>query len=321
MALIYKELIKLIKLENTEECLSNKRISEICTIAYEQKINLKEFNIINSFEDKTIDDYLKAGAKKILIYFNHGLGDVIMFAPAFKKLKEKYPNAQIDFLALQGVFPGISSVNDYKGITLDYEYVFIPSFPSLTASSSKLKKGVFSAKYEVGVEIDEKLCPFKYIESPIVLLHFQSSSDPHLFNCDMELAKKIWNEVIDYGKIPMETQFIGAKHNEINQKFDFINNTTRSAKAKVSSLIGLIQNSYALIGINSGSLITSASINKYRTACLNTFKGGFGEISRFIDLPKNNIIDVENYRDGMIYEWLNSLKNLPLTTEILLSQK
>ena len=52
---------------------------------------------INLNSDKKVVDYLRPNGKYQLYMGHHGLGDVVMFYPIFKKLQKDYPNCLIDF--------------------------------------------------------------------------------------------------------------------------------------------------------------------------------------------------------------------------------
>ena len=51
--------------------------------------------MITSYKDKKLVEYIKPGGR-YLIRFGHGLGDTIMFMPAFYRLQQLYPESQID---------------------------------------------------------------------------------------------------------------------------------------------------------------------------------------------------------------------------------
>ena len=112
----------------------------------------------------------------------------------------------------------------------------------------------------------------------------------------------IWNEIIQAEKIPMECHFEHIFHNPVNRKYDFINSTVRGSTSKLSNLIGLIQHSFAFIGVASGPFITSLSVMPARTFYLEKHHK-LENYTRLV-LPK---VDVMNYRNGVVKEWLTNL--------------
>lgn len=263
----------------------------------------QEFNIIKDFKSKKVVEYLTNDVKSILIIFIHGLGDTIMFLPIIDKLRKKYKykNIKIDLLLANGQEAFFDSIQDNKGVALNYDYLFYIDFPWVC--NKKIKKGQYSAANEFGISIGDELPKIPHVESPIVLLHFCSTSATDINNCDYETAKTIWNEVKDLGKIPMECHFIHQWHNWTNKKYDFIDNHVRDIKPEISTLVGLISNSYAFLGVPSGPLCVSAAVNKNRTACLQQIN----DINCYISM--DNIIDINNYKEGDVYKWLSKLYN------------
>ncbi|AZV47317.1 hypothetical protein C3L23_08540 [Nautilia sp. PV-1] len=104
---------------------------------------------------------------KILIIHTYGMGDMIMFTPALKKIKEKYPKAEIDFVVFQkfAINP-IKNCDFVKNIyTSDFNIKNIIKtvyflrknkydISFVTSGTSSLKGGLFSfligAKERVG---------------------------------------------------------------------------------------------------------------------------------------------------------------------------
>jgi hypothetical protein len=139
------------------------------------------------------------------------------------------------------------------------------------------------------------------IKSPVVLVHFQGTCLPNSVNCPPEVAEKIWAEIRDSGKIPLECHFLHAYANPENNKYDFIDNSVRPYRACLSNLIGLVQNSFAFIGVASGPFCVAASCIPERTLFL--------ENKHRVECYANNIqsVSVTNFEEGKITNWLSSL--------------
>ena len=74
--------------------------------------------MITDYKDKKLAEYLEPGMKA-LIRFGHGLGDTIMFMPAFTLLRRLYPETQIDLYVECGQEEIFESVPDKEGKDYD----------------------------------------------------------------------------------------------------------------------------------------------------------------------------------------------------------
>lgn len=253
--------------------------------------------MITNYKDKKLIEYLKDG-QKILIRFGHGLGDTLLFMPIFYKLKTLYPQVQFDLYVESGQEEIFESVSDKDA--QGYDHVFHLNFP-MSEGWGGVSKPEKCCLDEIGIEPITKvvdLKPFLY-DSPIVAIHFQGTALPDSVGCSEVIAKQIWQEVKDCGKIPLEVHFEHCWHNPVNKKFDFINSTVRGSKASLFNLIGLIRNSCAFIGVASGPFIVALSVIPERTLFLE-------KAHKLYNYTKEPIakIDLSNFQPGSIKSWL-----------------
>lgn len=254
--------------------------------------------MISDFKDKKLVEYLEPGMK-VLIRFGHGWGDTQMFMPAFWILQRRFPNVTIDIYLECGqeeIF-----VTYPEKDSKEHDLVFSLNFPMSEGSAfTKVEKCCIE---EIGIKpFDEFFPTFQRYRSPFVACHFQGTALPNSVNCPEATAQKIWNEVIEAGYIPIECHFEHCFHNPVNAKYGFISNSVRGCRAELSKLIGLIQHSFAFIGVASGPLITALCVMPTRTMYLErTHK--LSSYTR-MDIAKT---DVMNYQDGTLKAWLESL--------------
>lgn len=250
--------------------------------------------MITDFKQKKLVEYLKPN-QKVLIRFGHGLGDTLMFLPVMDKLRKGYPKTQIDLYVEAGQEELFGDTMDKEG--KGYDLVFSLDYPM--SEGSDLTKTEKCCRDEIGIEPPKKeVADLEKQESPFVAVHFQGTALPGSVNCPEETAKKIWQEIKDFGKIPIECHFEHLFHNPENKKFDFINRDVRDCKTDIKSLIGLIQHSFAFVGIASGPLVVALSVMPDRTFYLE-------KNHKLKNYTKKNI--QQNYKEGVIKQWLNTL--------------
>jgi len=258
--------------------------------------------MITNFKDKKLIEYLTNKPKKVLIRFGHGWGDTLMFMPVFYWLRKKYPDTQIDIYLECGQEDIFESHPDKEG--KGYNYVFSLDFPM--SEGTRLTKQHKCLIEEIGVDpencyVDDFVNLPRYC-SPFVAVHFQGTALPGSVNCPEKLAKQIWREIEEAGFIPIECHFEHIFHNSKNKKYSFINRDVRNINASLDKLIGLLQNSYAFIGVASGPLITALSIMPESTFYLEN-KHSIKTYTA-LDIKKAN---VSSYKLNTIKNWLNNL--------------
>jgi len=258
--------------------------------------------MITNYKDKKLVEYLEPG-QKVLIRFGHGLGDTIMFVPIFQRLREIYSNVHFDLYLETGqekIFDSLC-VSDKEG--KGYDHVFHLDFPM--SEGSGLTKGQKCCIDEIGIEPTYELPQFPKYESPFVAVHFHGTALPDSVGCPSDIAEAIWNDIIEYGKIPIECHFRHVFHNPINELFPFITRHVRDCKAEIPSLIGLIQRSHAFIGVASGPFMVALSLSPHRLLYLEKNH----KISDYTKLGVASINIKEGYVKGSIKQWLSSLSH------------
>jgi len=260
-------------------------------------------------EKKLHDVILKTKAKKVLIFFWHGLGDLVMFIKPFEKLKELHPNVHFDL----GIVRGIGQEEIYKGaigFTSDvkledqnYDVVAKIHFP-MSESQDKNTKGEWCCIHELGIPPvaghSIKDCP---TPNRLVGVHFNITCLPESCNPDEKVAQNIWTEIKSAGMIPIETHFEHIFHNPENKKFDFVDCTVRKVKPRVSTLAGLLANCGAFVGVVSGNFHVAMAVMPINRICL--LEKDF--TAPMFTKEKIKRVNIKNYTQGEIEKWLQTL--------------
>ena len=274
--------------------------------------------LITSYDGMKVADYLRLERpSKVALVFWHGLGDLVMFLTTFHALRKQFREIKIDLALQEGVGQGvlvpdavlISNPNKALG---GYDYTFQVHYPMAEGMRGEWTKNEWCCVSELGISPINTYPAFRQLKVPkpvggkyLVGLHFQATALPNACNPSEEVAERIWNEVKGTGFMPVETFFKHRYYNPVNEKFPFIpdSRTVRHLAPTVSSLIALLQLCYANICVASGNLPLSLAIAPERLLYL---KKDF-DISSYTKHPVPSV-DVENYHEGAVKQWLESLK-------------
>jgi len=254
--------------------------------------------IISEYTNKKLVEYLQEDMK-VLIRFGHGWGDTLMFMPIFHSLQIGYPKIKFDIYLENGQEEIFESYPDKNNG--EHDLVFHLDFPM--SEGTGLTKQEKCCKDEIGIEWKvEAQIPIPKQTSPFVAVHFQGTALPGSVNCPKDVAYKIWDEIIEFGKIPIECHFEHNFHNPVNKVYSFINRSVRDCKADLRNLIGLIQHSFAFIGVASGPFVTALCEIPQRTLFLEN-RHKLSDYTRE-DIKK---IDANNYENGSVKQWLSQI--------------
>lgn len=263
--------------------------------------------VIYDYSHKKVADYLLTGCKA-LIDFPHGLGDDVMFMPLLVKMRELYPQSEIDVRWADGrtdVFPQPKQ-------TAYYDYVFKMAFRE-TPDEARFRaysKPECCCIKELGIPFDLSMDftwqPPKF-DSPFIGVSFMCNSNSHN-NIPYSVAKQVWTAIQERGMIPIEIYFHHQQFNTKNKPYDFINCSTRGVKPSVEAFTATLQSCRGFVGVNSGTLCMTSAMypdrvlhlyNRhhftfYRKRPVNFIVAdgcsqfNFAELCRWIDCIKTN---------------------------------
>lgn len=265
------------------------------------------------YNEVKLHDFLKTkGAKRVLLFFWHGLGDLIMFLEPYRALRAALPDVHFDL----GIIKGIGQeeiVPDALGFTtdadldkLDYDVVSKIHFP-MSEGQEQYTKGEWCCIHELGIEPVSGHtigpCP---TESRLVAVHYNITCLPGSCNPSEAVAGQIWKEIRGAGYIPIESHFEHTFHNPVNKKFDFVDATVRGCRPRISTLAGLIKSSYAFIGVVSGNFHVATSILP-PSRILLLEKDFTAPMFTKLPIGRCNIKD-DIFKGGEVTQWLTALQ-------------
>lgn len=248
-------------------------------------------------------------AKRVLLFFWHGLGDLIMFLEPYRVLRELNPDVHFDLGIVKGigqeeVVPeAIGFTTDKDLDKLDYDIVSKIHFP-MSEGQEQYTKGEWCCIHELGIPpVCGHVAPALAKPKRLISVHFNITCLPASCNPDEATAKKVWDEIIQAGCIPIESHFEHTFHNPVNKKFDFVNATVRECLPRVSTLAGLIADSAAFIGVVSGNFHTALAVLPPERIML--LEKDF-TAPMFTKLPVGRC-DIKQYKEGTVKKWLTDL--------------
>jgi len=223
-------------------------------------------------KDKKLVEYIQEiKAKRVLLVFWHGLGDLVMFLNPFLALTKCLPGVIFDLAVQKGlgfeeVTADLENTNIkpidgsfFSDVPLEYDIVADIDFP-MSEGQIELTKGEYCCVHELGIPPVNGHKELTHGVNRLIGIHYQITCLPDACNPDEETAKMIWDDVLNAGFIPLEMHFQHVFHNPVNKMFPFIDCTVRRARPQVSSLIGLIQQCAGVICVVSGNLHVSLSV-------------------------------------------------------------
>jgi len=259
--------------------------------------------IVDQYKDKKLLDYIQPNGR-YLLRFGHGAGDSIMFMPLLDWLRSSYPKSIFDLYVECGQEEIWDSVDELE--PSGYDIIFIIHFPM--SEGTDLLKQHKCGLDEIGIPFEcligiPELVILPQLPSPLVALHFHGTALPNSVNCPEKIAKQVWQEVKDFGLIPIEVHFQHVFHNKANVKFNWIDLSVRNYRATLQNLFGLIQRCHAFIGVASGPLVAAMSIMPERTMYLERSH----PLRTYTTDERIQSVDVMDYECGSILKWLEGL--------------
>lgn len=260
--------------------------------------------LINNFSTKKVSDYLDTGKyKNVLLIMQHGLGDAIMFySVCYKTLIKKYPQIKFSFKTHLGQEQIFESVDNNQN---NYDICFKFSFPCSEWGIVDETKAEKCCRVELGIkpEIENYQLPKKF-NSPLVGVHFNSTSCPNM-NVPKEFAQKLWNQITDYGLIPIDTHMRHQFDNKRSVVYDFQScRRIDNVKATTPKLLGLLSSCCGFAGVPSGNMTCALSVFPPEKILYitSTFSA-----KRLIRLSVHEMNWEKGYNENIVKKWLECL--------------
>jgi hypothetical protein len=230
-----------------------------------------------------------------------------MFMPLLDRLRELFPETQIDIGLQAGVgqdvlFPHSVPITDPNARQDDYECTFLIHFPMSEHLQGAKTKAEWCCEEELGIEPFDSLPDLPKWRSPLVACHFQATALPDPCNPTPEVVEAIWKEIEEVGLIPIESFFKHGYFNPVNEKHPVIDRDIRNVKPSIPKLVGLLRNCFASICVASGNLPVSLAVMPRRTLYL-------AKAYPISCYTREDIewVDVNNYEPGFVRRWLVKL--------------
>jgi hypothetical protein len=259
--------------------------------------------MITDFREKKLASYLVPD-QKVLIRFGHGLGDTMMFYPCLEALRCLYPQTVIDLYVENGQEEIWTSIGDKDAP--GYDLVFSLDF-AMSEGENGLTKAEKCCRDELGIPaVDRPWTRLPCYDTPLVCCHFQGTALPGSVNWPWDQARQVWQEVAAFGKLPFECHFQHGFHNPANEQYPFVDNSARRYRASLPNLIGLLQRSWAFIGVASGPWCVAMSVLPGRTLLLEKDH----KLESYTHEPAARLT-LDDFQEGQITSWLTSLRDDP----------
>lgn len=259
---------------------------------------------------KKLVEYLDTGEfKKVLLPCWHGIGDIVMFNAPLTYLRNKYPHIKIDVGLAAGLQEEIllTGVVNLEGswkedvLKMDYDLVFACHMPLEDASNVNQTKAEVCCIKELGIPPVSGHLPIP--KKKIVGVHFHNTSVAFAANPPEEVCKKVWDEIIQAGMIPVETLFQhGFYNSNTSGKYGFTTNHVREWPARLDACVAVVGSCDYFIGAVSGNFHLALSLLPYdKVALLEKDL----KVGHFTKMPVKGI-DCKQYVEGSVREWLKT---------------
>lgn len=266
---------------------------------------------------------LREKSGRLLLVFNHGVGDFILFLPVFEEMKRQFPQLNISIGAqykrgFEVIYPDIVCA-DFPYVLKQFglfDYVYEVHYPNAIdqfisiADSTEPAKPYLAAYYEFGMSPFE-WAPYKLAEvrAPFknVGVHFFGHTGEKEKNCSQDVAEAIWDEIIEAGYTPFEIHMRPQLRNEYLEdlegdsfKYATEDNSLRFQNPDLGVMRDAIRSCTWFIGVDSGPLYMSTAIlGQSRLIGLENEK----RIHNFIPIHFNTV-SIKEYKKGSIKQLL-----------------
>lgn len=260
---------------------------------------------ITQYPIEKISDLVKPG-QKVLIEYECGLGDVIMFLPYYEEMKRLFPDVEFSLKTKnQDCF------FDYNRNMEYYDWVFRCDsfFNEETPGLQKYTKPECNCVLQLGIPYNKELeytVKLPHESSPFVGMSFCNSCFPERINCTYETAKMLWERVRTNGMVPIELftpTYRQAWERPENKKFDFVDCTMRGMGPDLKRMLSLMATCRGHASVATGNFHYAMTLNPEKVLYIeNKFSYKF--------FTNKNILSVNTLKPdmGVIEEWIQRLK-------------
>jgi len=281
-------------------------------------------NFINNFKNKKLVEYLKPyQGGKILLLFQHGLGDLILFMPLVKELKKNFSRITFkighdlkrDFSFIGDLSFPIDGTGDFRKILRLFTYVFNVEYPEPDMNKSRvtIMKPYLCNEREIGLnnfiwEPYKLEVPLKNEDSNIIGCHFFGNTNARHKNPTDACVIRIWKEVEKAGYIPYEIHmlhhFIKDSNQQLGNNLFQKGESLRFEEPSIRKMIEKISECKYFIGVDSGPLYLAGSILGFDKV-IGVQK--YLEINRYLPIEISKV-DIRYYKPNSIVKAIQILE-------------
>lgn len=259
----------------------------------------------------TVADYIKEGAKNILIDYPHGLGDLIMFYPHFKAFTHRKGYEHIRFSlkaadAFTSLLPWCTDEDTFDTI------IWFPArFNEREPALKGMTKPQANVVYDLGGEYDPSLdyteplvAPLENRFSRFVGLNFCCSCYPREGNCPERTARMLWEAVQGAGFIPIEV-FAPKTSRAENARYSFVKMSMRDVGLGIGRMMDVLRGLRGMASVSTGTWHYGMAAYPAQTLYL---RNQFDE--KCYTSKECLVLDVNRPDQAVIGKWLERLKEI-----------
>ena len=263
---------------------------------------------------------LKYRGGRMLLSFQHGLGDLINFLPLFMYLPKHYSNWKFSLalnfkMGMQAIVPikGLYDINE-RTLWPRFDFMYRVQYPEPSVIDT-VSKPLICAREEFGID------PANVAWSPVQLhprkafsrdprrvgIHFFGHTSPHNKSCTTDLASVLWDELFEAGFHPFEIQM--QKPGQDVERLPFITpaNSLRYQPANLQVMVDFLHSCQWFVGIDSGPLYTAiASIGSDRCVAMELKN----RVQNYAPCDITSV-SIEGYQRGSLVKTLQGKEGKP----------
>ena len=223
--------------------------------------------VVGDLSKKKLVEYLYPGARVLVQFNRHGIGDQIMFQPLYQRLKVLHPEVEWHLEPNRDQQYFKESPEAPVDLVFNIAFKETAGMP-LPAHAHPRSKAHRCAVEELGIPFGESLDftwrPGK-VESSIKLedncigVETQIQSVPHR-GLDEKRAQLIWDYIKHLGFTPIEVCFNNFNFNTKNIRPKFVDYSCRDFEASEENMFSVIQQCKGFVGVNTGTFCAATCI-------------------------------------------------------------
>ena len=228
----------------------------------------------------------------------------MFYSTCLGALKKRYPGIEFTFATYNSQDVLFGRVDDSPD---HYDIAFALGYPCSEWGPINETKSEKCARVELGLPmpLEERYSLPKSFPSPLIGVHFNSTSCPS-FDAPPDFGRKLWDQIIEAGLIPIDTHMRHQWDNSHSVIHDFEQcRRIDNVPASLDKLIGLISVCRGFAGVPSGNLICAMSLMPPEKIL---YLSSEFSMNRHVHINCFEMNIRKPYDAGIVRDWLNSVK-------------